>query len=125
MFTPETWHKFDECSVVVGMHPDEATEAIVDFARVRGKPFAVVPCCVFPAMFPHRRVRRDGEGGRDGGGDTAGGVGDDVPVTERRQLVRWLAGKTRGEVAYLAFEGANQVVYSKTPPPPPPADDDD
>ena len=126
MFTPENWHKFEECSVVIGMHPDEATEAIVDFARARGKPFAVVPCCVFPAMFPDRRVRReDLSEGKDGG--AAGGVGDDepdsfepdsfVPVTERRQLVRWLAGKTRGEVAYLAFEGANQVVYSKTPPP--------
>ena len=121
MFTPENWHKFEECAVVVGMHPDEATESIVDFAVARGKPFAVVPCCVFPAMFPDRRVRRDGEG-EDGGEGAAGG--GDVPVTERRQLVRWLAGKTRGEVAYLAFEGANQVVYSKTPPPPP-ADDDD
>jgi len=102
----------------------------VDFARARGKPFAVVPCCVFPAMFPDRRVRRDLSEGKDG--VAAAGVGDDepdsfeldsfepdsfVPVTERRQLVRWLAGKTRGEVAYLAFEGANQVVYSKTPPP--------
>ena len=123
MFTPENWHKFEECAVVVGMHPDEATESIVDFAVARGKPFAVVPCCVFPAMFPDRRVRRDGEG-EDGGEGAAGGGGGDVPVTERRQLVRWLAGKTRGEVAYLAFEGANQVVYSKTPPPPP-ADDDD
>jgi len=126
MFTPENWHKFEECSVVIGMHPDEATEAIVDFARARGKPFAVVPCCVFPAMFPDRRVRREVVlEGKDGG--AAAGVGDDEPdsfepdsfepVTERRQLVRWLAGKTRGEVAYLAFEGANQVVYSKTPPP--------
>ena len=123
MFTPENWHKFEECAVVVGMHPDEATESIVDFAVARGKPFAVVPCCVFPAMFPDRRVRRDGEG--EGGDEgAAGGGGDDVPVTERRQLVRWLAGKTRGEVAYLAFEGANQVVYSKTPPPPPAAADD-
>jgi hypothetical protein len=121
MFTPENWYKFEECAVVVGMHPDEATESIVDFAVARGKPFAVVPCCVFPAMFPDRRVRRDGEGEDGGGGKVGGGV---VPVTERRQLVRWLAGKTRGEVAYLAFEGANQVVYSKTPPPPPAADDD-
>ena len=122
MFTPENWHKFEECAVVVGMHPDEATESIVDFAVARGKPFAVVPCCVFPAMFPDRRVRRDGEG--EDGDEGAAGGGGDVPVTERRQLVRWLAGKTRGEVAYLAFEGANQVVYSKTPPPPPAAADD-
>ena len=97
-----------------------------DAALALRKPFAVVPCCVFPAMFPDRRVRREVVlEGKDGG--AAAGVGDDEPdsfepdsfepVTERRQLVRWLAGKTRGEVAYLAFEGANQVVYSKTPPP--------
>src|SRR5688500_3796078 len=44
------------CSLVVGLHPDQATELIVDFALKHGKPFAVVPCCVFPALFPHRRL---------------------------------------------------------------------
>ena len=29
------------------MHPDQATEAIVDFALRENKPFEV-PCCVFP-----------------------------------------------------------------------------
>ena len=29
--------------VEVGMHPDQATEPIVDFALQRGVPFAVVP----------------------------------------------------------------------------------
>jgi hypothetical protein len=43
-----------QASVVVGMHPDQATEAIVDEALKCGKPFAVVPCCVFPKLFPHR-----------------------------------------------------------------------
>ena len=102
MFTPDNWHKFADCSVVLGMHPDEATESIVDFAKKFGKPFAVVPCCVFPALFPDRHeLTRD---------DTR------IPVTERRQLVQWLADKTKGEVAHLGFEGANAVVYSKTPP---------
>ena len=40
-------------------------------------------------------------------------------MTERRQLVRYLAAKTGGTVEFLDFEGANQVVYSVTPPPPP------
>jgi hypothetical protein len=35
------------CSVVCGLHPDSATEPAVDWALERGKPFAVVPCCVF------------------------------------------------------------------------------
>ena len=35
------------CSVVCGLHSDGATEPLVDFAIANGKPFAVVPCCVF------------------------------------------------------------------------------
>jgi hypothetical protein len=34
-------------SVLVGLHPDQATEAIVDTALRWNKPFAIVPCCVF------------------------------------------------------------------------------
>lgn len=45
-----------ECSVVIGLHPDSATEAIVDYALSCGKPFAVVPCCVFCKLFPGRRA---------------------------------------------------------------------
>jgi len=38
------------------MHPDQATESIVDFALHFNKPFAVIPCCVFPRLFPNRFV---------------------------------------------------------------------
>jgi len=31
--------------LVVGMHPDGATEAIIKSAKANGKAFAVVPCC--------------------------------------------------------------------------------
>eukprot|EP00961_Rhodomonas_salina_P052194 700656-Rhodomonas_salina.1 len=44
-------------SVLVGMHPDQATEPLVDFCLGSGKPFAVVPCCVFATLFPGRRFR--------------------------------------------------------------------
>jgi hypothetical protein len=56
----------------------------------------------------------EGEGGGGGGTDAAAGAlsADEVLVTERRQLVRYLARKTGGEVAFLDFEGANQVVFS-------------
>ena len=36
---------------------DQATEAAVDLALALRVPFAVVPCCVFPSLFPHRRTR--------------------------------------------------------------------
>lgn len=35
-------------SIIVGLHPDEATEHIVDCALKEQMPFAIVPCCVFP-----------------------------------------------------------------------------
>ena len=42
-------------------HVPQATEPIVDLALRHGKPFAVVPCCVFPNLFPTRRTRGGGE----------------------------------------------------------------
>ncbi|KAK3237550.1 hypothetical protein CYMTET_52384 [Cymbomonas tetramitiformis] len=44
-------------SVLIGMHPDQATEPIVDAALDLNKPFAIVPCCVFPSLFPERRLQ--------------------------------------------------------------------
>ena len=34
--------------IIVGMHPDQATEYIVDVALTNNLSFAIVPCCVFP-----------------------------------------------------------------------------
>jgi len=44
--------------LIVGFHPDQATEAIVDLAIHLQIPFCIVPCCVFPSEFPHRTIRR-------------------------------------------------------------------
>ena len=40
--------------LLVGMHPDGATESIVRAAVLHQKPFAVVPCCVFASDGMHR-----------------------------------------------------------------------
>lgn len=45
---------FRSLDLVVGFHPDQATEATIDLALLLGIPFAVVPCCVFPSEFPDR-----------------------------------------------------------------------
>ena len=84
------------CSAVVGMHPDAATESIVDFALAAGLPFAVVPCCVFAVDFAHRR-------GPEG-----------QPVNNHSAFVRYLQAKApdRIGVATLPFEGKNVVLYS-------------
>ena len=42
--------------LVVGFHPDQATDYAIEMAKALGVPFAVVPCCVFPSEFPHRRL---------------------------------------------------------------------
>jgi len=42
------------CSAVVGMHPDQAAEHIVEFGLRNSVPFAVIPCCVYSKQFPHR-----------------------------------------------------------------------
>jgi hypothetical protein len=42
--------------LVVGFHPDQATEPCIDLAIAMRKPFVVCPCCVFPKQFPDRRL---------------------------------------------------------------------
>jgi hypothetical protein len=81
---------------VVGLHPDEATEAIVDYALAHNKPFAVVPCCVFAAQFPGRALKSG------------------APVATCDQLVGYLCEKGAdfgAKRVFLPFRGKNQVVY--------------
>ncbi|KAH7058552.1 hypothetical protein BKA57DRAFT_449581 [Linnemannia elongata] len=47
---------FESASILIGMHPDQATEPIVTMALKHNKPFAVVPCCVFAHENPERRL---------------------------------------------------------------------
>lgn len=38
----------EDFDLMVGMHPDEATDVIIVEAAKRSIPFAIVPCCVMP-----------------------------------------------------------------------------
>ena len=40
----------------MGLHPDAATEPLVDFALRMRTPFAVVPCCVHARASPNRTL---------------------------------------------------------------------
>jgi hypothetical protein len=51
----------EQCTIIVGMHPDGATDPIMKVAIREQKPWAIVPCCVFPSQFPHRRKPDGGE----------------------------------------------------------------
>ena len=73
---------WSRCSVVLGMHPDEATEDIVDLALKDAKPFAVTPCCVFPNQNPHRHTA------------------DGRPVRSYEEFCEYLAAKVRGWGVY-------------------------
>lgn len=55
------------CDVVVGLHPDGATRAIVDYAARHGIPFAVVPCCSDNSMPYNPWMRHIAELGRGHG----------------------------------------------------------
>lgn len=44
----------EKATLLIGFHPDQATEACIDLAIHLKVPFAVCPCCVFPAEFPDR-----------------------------------------------------------------------
>lgn len=86
------------CSIIVGLHPDEATEAIVDTALRLCKPFAVSPCCVMTKLFPHRKHPKTGD-----------------PVRTVWALCRYLLEKAPSafQVDFLPFAGRNKVIYWK------------
>ena len=88
------------CSVVVGLHPDEATEAIVDFALEHGKPFAIIPCCVHSKRFQSRRIIDVTTGEKS------------VPVRSFESFVKYLAAKDDEiRVTKLPMRGRNTLIY--------------
>ncbi|KAI9911492.1 hypothetical protein PsorP6_009741 [Peronosclerospora sorghi] len=103
---PQLLHRLDEetlklykelfanCSVLVGMHPDEATEAIVDASLTRKKPFTMVPCCVMSRVFPDRRCW------------------DGTPVVTYETFIKYLRENLPSvQSHFLTFAGCNQVIY--------------
>jgi len=84
------------CSAIIALHPDEATDAIVDLAVQRQIPFVIVPCCVFFRLFPNRRNRITNK-----------------PVSTYTELVEYLMAKHQSiQRATLPFEGANIALWS-------------
>jgi hypothetical protein len=50
LFTANSERGFE---LVLGMHPDEATDQIIAYAARRRVPFAIVPCCARPSAYPY------------------------------------------------------------------------
>jgi hypothetical protein len=81
-------------SILVGLHPDECTEDILDVALQFNKAVAIVPCCVFSGFFPLRRLP------------------DGRAVRTYEELLEYLLLKdNRLKKHELGFEGRNVVIY--------------
>ena len=92
----ETFDKeiIKSCSIIFGMHPDEATDAIVEIAGKFSKSFAVVPCCVFPTKFVGRFLK-NGEF-----------------VVEYEQFVKYIQEIVESSsVFFMNFKGRNKVIF--------------
>ncbi|KAJ3242094.1 hypothetical protein HDU81_007848 [Chytriomyces hyalinus] len=88
--------ELSQASLIVGLHPDQATGAIVEAGIAAKIPFVVVPCCVFKDDFPERKLR------------------DGKHVCTTLDLVQWIKEKLPdGDVCtkFLDFQGKNMAVY--------------
>lgn len=86
----------ERCSILLGLHPDQPTEDIVDLALLNNKPFAVIPCCVYPCLFPMRALKS----------------GKSVKTYE--DFMQYLIEKDdRLKEVTLGFQGKNRVIYFK------------
>jgi hypothetical protein len=100
MKNPELSDAVENCTLMIGIHADGATEAIVDIALYYRKPFIVVPCCVFPNLFKERKVPSNIDG-------------DEifVPVRNHEQLCHYLVRKdSHFTIETLPFEGRNIAI---------------
>ncbi|TDH68945.1 hypothetical protein CCR75_000967 [Bremia lactucae] len=92
----ENLYLVEHASLLLGMHPDEATDSIFDVAITFQKPFAVVPCCVFGQNFPNRRLA------------------DGSKVLSYENLIEYLISKHPDiEKAYLPMDGKNLVLFRR------------
>mmetsp|Transcript_111189 Transcript_111189/g.314636 ORF Transcript_111189/g.314636 Transcript_111189/m.314636 type:complete len:507 (+) Transcript_111189:212-1732(+) len=89
-----------EADLVLGMHPDQAAEWIVDFALQNNKTFFVMPCCVYSKEFLWRKqpcscAQRSGQ-----------------VVRYYEELLDWLQAKDESiQRDVLDFDGRNVVLW--------------
>ena len=86
----------NDIRLVIGLHPDEATEPLVDTALRNNLNFAVIPCCVFSQKFPQRRLK------------------DNVEPVSYELFCDFLGEKSDSiREDLLPFLGRNKVLYRK------------
>ena len=101
----------NEASVLIGVHADGATEAVVDAALLYDKPFVVVPCCVFPNLFRQRFIQLSGEEADDTTSAT-NQKSKRIPVRTHEHFCQYLLEKDpRFQRTVLPFEGRNVAIW--------------
>jgi len=81
-------------TAIFGLHPDQATDAIFDYALKHKIPFACIPCCIFKTLFPNR-ILKSGQ-----------------KISTYNGLIKYLREKDpRIRLAQLPFVGRNIVLY--------------
>eukprot|EP00536_Pseudo-nitzschia_multiseries_P011481 jgi/Psemu1/289706/fgenesh1_pg.394_\ len=107
-------HLVETCSIIAGMHPDEATEAVIDTSVRLAKPFAILPCCVFRNLNAERiEIRKQKQQQQQQG--TRGTDPFRSYSTFCHYLLRDKAPPgIRFETENLPFEGRNKVVFLKS-----------
>ena len=110
VFTPTFDH-----DLIVGMHLDQAVDAIIDSALYMNVSFFVVLCCVYSREFPNRRIPlKDKDSNGDGDGESSSNspvIGDKL-VTTYDELIEYLELKSADIRRHvLPFEGRNICLY--------------
>jgi hypothetical protein len=83
-----------KASLIIGMHPDQATDYIINISVLNNKKFAVVPCCVFPTFFNNRYLKN---------GDF---------VSDYPKYINYILEKLeKYKIFYLEITGRNKVIY--------------
>jgi hypothetical protein len=99
------------CSFVAGMHPDGATEAIIDLSLRLGVPFAILPCCYSRKLFPIKPLEQQKP--RDN--QRQNGTKSVDPHQSYSIFCQHLVEKApigmTFQVENLPFQGRNKVIY--------------
>jgi hypothetical protein len=100
------------CSLIAGMHPDGATEAIVDTSLRLGVPFAILPCCYSRKIFDKPPLDTNENGQNDILGSTSNFVDphQSYSIFCQYLLERAPVGM-RFQTEHLPFQGRNKVIY--------------
>jgi len=91
--------KLRGCSAIVGLHPDQSTDYIIDYAIKTTKPFAVIPCCLHSKQFSGKRNSKR------------------QAIRDFDKLLEFYKQKDPGRIfsKTLDFDGKNTVLYGNIP----------